>query len=110
MQTHRGATIDDIRDRVKPILRRSPDKVILHCGTNYLCSNLQPEEIANNVVNFGLSLNLPGDSLVVSGIVPRGDELKGKAAKVNTELVLQCQKRNMAFVFHDIVNPQLHLY
>ena len=29
-----GATIQDMRDYLKPILRRNPDSIILHVGTN----------------------------------------------------------------------------
>ena len=29
-----GATIQDMRDYLKPILRRNPDRIILHVGTN----------------------------------------------------------------------------
>ena len=30
----RGATVEDIFDYVKPILKRKPDYVVLHVGTN----------------------------------------------------------------------------
>ena len=31
-----GATIEDLEDHVKPVLRRKPDSIILHAGTNNL--------------------------------------------------------------------------
>ena len=109
VHAHRGATIEDIGDHINPIIRKSPNKVIIHCGTNDLCSNLPPNKIAENIIKLGLSLNLPGESFVISSIVPRGDDLKGKAAQVNSELMLECQKRNMAYVSHDNINSEIHL-
>ena len=29
-----GATVEDMEDFIKPITRKSPDKLILHVGTN----------------------------------------------------------------------------
>ena len=31
-----GATIEDIHDYIKPVLKRKPQKIILHVGTNNL--------------------------------------------------------------------------
>ena len=35
----RGATIDDMKDFLKPYLKRSPTKIILHVGTNNTINN-----------------------------------------------------------------------
>ena len=34
MRPHPGATAADIRDYIKPELRRKPDVIIIHCGSN----------------------------------------------------------------------------
>ena len=31
---HRGATVEDMFDYIKPILKRKPDYAVLHMGTN----------------------------------------------------------------------------
>ena len=43
-----GATVSDMEDFVKPLTRRSPDKMILHVGTNDLRSNSTPKIIADS--------------------------------------------------------------
>ena len=35
-----GATTEDMADHIKPILRKSPDLIILHCGTNDLANEV----------------------------------------------------------------------
>ena len=34
IKAHSGATSDDITHYIKPIINKSPDVIILHCGTN----------------------------------------------------------------------------
>ena len=33
---HPGITTEDIVDFIKPVIRKKPDAVIIHAGTNYL--------------------------------------------------------------------------
>ena len=46
-----GATVEDMEDFIKPITRKSPNKVILHVGTNDL-KNSSPKVIADSIVNL----------------------------------------------------------
>ena len=44
-----GATVEDMEDFIKPITRKSPDKLILHIGTNDL-RNCEPKIIADSLL------------------------------------------------------------
>ena len=46
-----GATISDMEDFVKPLVRRSPAKLILHVGTNDM-RNASPKVIADSTMNL----------------------------------------------------------
>ena len=46
-----GATVSDMEDYVKPLVRRSPENVILHVGTNDLRS-CPPRNIADSILNL----------------------------------------------------------
>ena len=46
-----GATVSDMDDYVKPLIRRSPDKLILHIGTNDVKSS-SPQKIADTTKNL----------------------------------------------------------
>ena len=46
-----GANIEDMEDFLTPIMRRKPDKIMLHVGTNNL-QNGSPGMNANNILKL----------------------------------------------------------
>ena len=48
--TFPGCTTQDMKDRIKPLLRRNPDQIIIHVGTN--SSSNSPRECAEEVVDL----------------------------------------------------------
>ena len=50
-----GATLTDMEDYLKRVLRREPNKLILHAGTNDL-NELSPEHVAEGIVNLGTQI------------------------------------------------------
>ncbi len=56
-----GATISDMEDFIKPITRKSPDKIILHVGTNGL-KNSTPKVITDSILNLTTQIKLRGFS------------------------------------------------
>ena len=68
-----GATTRDILNHIKPTLRKKPDVVIVHCGTNDLTS--QEKTIANMQELFRMSkAESPDIELVMSSIITRRDK------------------------------------
>jgi lysophospholipase L1-like esterase len=51
-----GATIEDMEDYLKPIIRKRPESIILHVGTNDL-KNLSPKQVAEGFANLGSQIN-----------------------------------------------------
>ena len=70
----RGATIDDMKDFIKPYLKRLPDTIILHVGTNNCI-----DETSRNIFNKLLSLKhfiqteLPNTKIIFSNVMDRSD-------------------------------------
>ena len=99
-----GATVSDMEDFVKPLTRRSPDKVILHVGTNDLRS-LSPQNIATAVMNLvtQISEDSPTTTVGVSGLLVRSDnaDLAHKVQQVNTILRNTCNRNNIPFLAND---------
>ena len=90
-----------IVDHVKPTLRDDkPDHIILHAGTNDLRTEKTSSQIAKSIIDLTTSLKNSGNSVIVSGIVPRFDNLNNKATEVNSRLVLMCAERNIPFISH----------
>ena len=105
------AKINCMTDHVKPTLGDiNPDHIILHAGTNDLRTENTASQIAKATIDLATSLKNDDNTVTVSGIVPRLDDLNNKANEVNRRLVLMCKERNISFLSHDeSIDPSKHL-
>ena len=96
-----GATIDDMVDFAKPVIKRKPKKIILHVGTNNLKMD-QPKKIKNKVAGLVDSIKAehPSIDVAVSSIIFRSDDqsLNSKIDEVNRRLSCFCQSKNWVFI------------
>ena len=106
-----GAKISCLMDHVKPTLRDiNLDHIILHAGTSDLRTENTASQIAKATIDLATSLKNDDNTVTVSGIVPRLDDLNNKANEVNRCLVLMCKERNISFLSHDeSIDPSKHL-
>ena len=77
------------------------DHIVLHKDTNDLRPESNTSQIAKATIVLATSLKNDGNTVTVSGLVPRLDELNNKANKVNRRLVLMFKERNISFLSHD---------
>ena len=73
-----GATTSDMEDYLKPIIRKCPESLILHVGTNDLLSIQTPHQSAESIVNLAdqIQSDSPGTFVTISAIcVCKEDEL-----------------------------------
>ena len=49
-----GANNDDMGSHIKSTLKRKPERIIIHCGTNDLKNNT-PQSITNNILSLATS-------------------------------------------------------
>ena len=70
-----GCTTRDMHDHIKPLLRRSPDEIILHVGTNSLGSTDSPA-CADGIIDIGRSIknNYPDTKVTLSTLLARTDD------------------------------------
>ena len=78
-----GADTTDMNDFIKPLLKRRPDEVILHIGTNNLASTLSPEQIVDEILKLRLIITSYSIKCTISTIVRRDDGFWQKACEVN---------------------------
>ena len=106
-----GAKISCMVDHVKPTIREdTPDNIILHAGTNDLRSEKTSSQIAKAIIELAMSLKTDENSVIVSSIVPRFDNLNNKANEVNNRLVHICRERDIPFISHtESIDPSKHL-
>ena len=94
-------------DHVIPIFR---DHIVLHVGTNDLRTENTASQIVKSTIDLATSLKDDENTVTVSGIVSRLDDLNNRANKVNHHLVLMCKERNISFLSHDgSIDPSKHL-
>ena len=106
-----GAKVSCMTDHVKPTLQDiNPDHIILYEGTNDLRLENTASQIAKATIDLATSLKNDDNTVTVSGIVLRLDDLNNKANEVNCPLVLMCKERNISFLSNDeSIDPSKHL-
>ena len=97
-----GAKVEDMNDFVKPLLRRRPDKVIVHVGTNNVKDD-NPKRVKVKI------------SELVDTIRNNDRSLNGSIDQVNQAVESVCRRRGLDFISHDNIpgdclnNGGLHL-
>ena len=70
---HLGATAEEICDHLKPEIRKKPDVVIIHAGTNDLTNNSKSLENYKRMTDSVRS-KLPNCKLAISNVLTRKDK------------------------------------
>ena len=95
-----GATTEDMHEYVKPTIKKKPDNIILHVGTNDLSQNTTTEEIAKNIINLAASIYQSNINVTISGLIPRNDNLSVRCDELNDYLNKMCSERNIGYINH----------
>ena len=88
-----GATVDDMRDYVKPTIRKHPDKLVIHAGINDARSS-NPKTIADEITELTEQFKQESSKteINISSLITRSDShvLKRKVHETNTILRNNC--------------------
>ena len=91
-----GAKTEDIEDYLKPSIRREPEEIILHVGTNNIKGQESARMVADHIVNLGLQIqeNSPMTKVTISGLILRRDSsnLIAKIKHTNALLASFCKE------------------
>ena len=104
-----GATVDDMKNYIIPSKKYENDLVILHMGTNDLKNPKSAKEIATEIVELAIDMKTEQNEIMISGIVPRRDNLNEKAIEVNRFLQSSCSTYNFYFIDNGNINRETHL-
>ena len=90
-----GTTTEDMEDFIKPILRKDPENIIIHVGTNDVNSK-EPRLTAEGIVNLALQIegDAPNTNIAISGLASRADDKEGKVSSVNKILNKFCYQNH----------------
>ena len=99
-----GATVGDMSDYIKPVLRRKPDNIVLHVGTNDTTSR-KATEIMNDIDKLCQEIKeaAPETEIIISELVNREDNTKAKTTvnEVNKLLGDYCTATNLHLITHE---------
>ena len=72
-----GARIADMEDYLRSLLRKGPDEIILHVGTNNIRDE-SPRSVAEGIVIVMTRIqpDFPTTHLLISPLLPRSDNLE----------------------------------
>ena len=111
-----GATIADMKDYLKPLLRKNPTTLILHVGTNDASNGKEnADEIFNDLLELKNEIlrTLPSCHVIISMPTLRKDNTKanGKVRVLNQKIAAHGMERinNNNIVDTDLGRKKLHL-
>ena len=90
-----GCTPNDMADYIRPIVRRKPDSIIIHVGTNSLRNSNSSRKCADEIVDIGhMQVDQEGISVAISSLAVRADdnELAKRVKEINKILRKFCRQ------------------
>ena len=93
-----GATVECMKDYVKPTLRHNPDLIIVHAGTNNLRTEQTSEQIAEQLLNLAADIETDTNEVIMSSITVRKDKYNAKGQKVNFFLKTLCSENSIKYI------------
>ena len=103
VRNHPGATTEDIIDHIKPILRKKPDLLIVHSGTNDLNNEkVNTTECLENINRY-IKKTSPNTTLVVSKLIKRKDKpgIEKNLNDLNESIERSCKLMNVEMIGND---------
>ena len=103
-----------MKDYLKPLIRRKPDDIILHIGTNNLKnSSATPQQLAEGISNLGTQIrnSSPSTKICLSALLIRNDNsnLVTKIQDINKRVRAICISKNWSYIDNSNVRINLAL-
>ena len=91
-------TTEDIEDLIKPILRKNPDAIIIHSGTNDATNGKPTKRKIKKVVKLIEDMN-PHIQLIILRLIHRQNrEVNNETSSVNNQLESYCNSKSLLYV------------
>lgn len=104
-----GAITSDMKDYIKPILKRNPKRFVIRVGTNDTI-NQQPSQIVQKITELHHQImeSNPETVVVISELIGREDHptAKLKVQEVNKLLKDHCNKNRIDLIRHTNINAK----
>ena len=92
-----GASSTDILNYIKPSLRKKPDQIVIHPGTNDLTNNHNYLNDVHKIVKMVVKETCKNTKLCFSSLICRTDlkDIDEKVIKTNTHLKNYCKQQSL---------------
>ena len=109
VKSFRGLKTSHMHWHPKPTIEKNPENIIIHCDTNDISKDADPEKIPADIKNLSKSFcEESGSNVIISGLVPRKGCLNAKVRNVNNRLRDYCRNCILTFFKHDNINSKTH--
>ena len=107
IRPHPGASSLDISDHIRPVLRRNPDCIIVHAGTNDITKRKDTIKNIEEMVSEAKRMS-PSTNIVVSELVVRHDspQKKQKSEELNTKIKDLAKRLQIPVICHANINSR----
>ena len=85
VQTFSGATTQDMKDYIKPLVAKKPAHIYLHIGTNDV-ANLSADQVKDNIFEIARNIRNKGINCTVSSLITRKDQYSVNVEEINNLL------------------------
>ena len=104
-----GSKIEDMADYLKLLMRKTPDEIIVHVGTNDVKDDTKSAEVvAAGILNLGNQIkdNLPNTKVSISSLIVRKDKTSvlNKINNINVILKRVCEQNNWTYIDHNNID------
>ena len=104
-----GATTYHMNSHCIPTMKKNPNRIVLHCGTNDVSNGDAPEQIAEEVVDLAKAMKNKENTVFVSSIVPRSDCWNAKVSIANRRMKELCAREELPFIDYNNLGRVHHL-
>ena len=104
-----GSKTEDMADYLKPLMRKTPDEIIVHVGTNDVKDDTKSAEVvAAGILNLGNQIKdkLPNTKVSFSSLIVRKDKTSvlNKINNINVILKRVCDQNNWSYIDHNNID------
>ena len=107
VKCHSGATTEDLIDYINPVIRKKPDVIILHGGTNDITNDIDTGKNIDKIIST-IKKKSSETQIVISSVVTRKDQknITNKVKELNEKLeTISCQ-HNIGFIKHENIQER----
>ncbi len=106
IKAHGGATTRDMVDYIKPVLRKKPDVIILHTGTNDLTKGVDTISQLEEISELVMKDENKSTELVISTVVTRGDRtgMSKRITNLNKRIKKFCADNDLKTIEYDNID------